>query len=133
MKRAAAIVTVAVALVIGNGAASAHGGQPFSAVRAQVSPSPTTVAGGTTTTVLTAPTQLAPVAGEDASDAADVPNSRRRLLLLALALGLLAVLMSGFTVWFWRSTVPTPPALRPLENLKPRPPVKTEESVSKGG
>jgi len=115
---------MAIALVLGIGSASAAPGPLIQAAKDQS----TTVAPKTTvstsTTALSAPTQLAPIAGSGNGNKAKVTNSSHRLLLLVGALGVLALLMVGFTTWFWRATVPTPEALRPLEKLRPGPPPK---------
>jgi hypothetical protein len=114
------MVTMAVALVMGSAAAAAEPAQAMRPSREQVTTVPAPVpSGATATTALSAPTQLAPVAGAASLEKAKVRNSGRRVLLLAVALALLALFLIGFTVWFWRATVPTPEALRPLESLRP--------------
>jgi hypothetical protein len=118
VKRAAALVTMAVALVMGGASASATPMQAVGPVPQRATSAATTAA-PTVTTAPAAPTQLAPVSTPASHDKTSVRNSGRRLLVIAGALAVLALLMIGFTVWFWRSTVPTPEVLRPLEKLRP--------------
>jgi hypothetical protein len=112
------MVTVVVALVMSGAAASAALAQAARVAPQRVTAASTTVP-ASATTAPSAPTQLAPVSIPVSRDKAKVQNSGRRLLLIAAALAVLALLMVGFTVWFWRSTVPTPEVLRPLEKLRP--------------
>jgi hypothetical protein len=112
------MVTLVVALVMGTASGLARPAQARPASFEQTTTVPGTGA-PTATTALSAPTQLAPVAGSETLEKAKVRNSGRRVLLLAVALVVLALLLIGFTAWFWRATVPVPEVLRPLENLRP--------------
>jgi hypothetical protein len=125
------MVTVAVALVMGGASAFGASVLALGPVPQRATSAPTTAGASspTATTTLSAPTQLAPVSTPATKNKTSVRNSGRRLLFIAGALAVLALLMVGFTVWFWRSTVPTPEVLRPLEKLRPGD-GKTEKPVS---
>lgn len=47
-------------------------------------------------------------------------DSTRTILLVVVGLVAMGVLLSGVTVWFWRSTRPDHPALAPLEVMGDR-------------
>jgi hypothetical protein len=112
------MVVMVVALVMGTAGALAGPALALRPEREQVTTLPNPGTAATGTTVLSAPTQLAPVAGTATLEKAKVQNTGRRVLLLAVGLVILALVLIGFTVWFWRATVPVPEVLRPLEGLR---------------